>query len=142
MVSPGGPEKTTGSMAHLLPFGTGGEKGNGGLIDAAASSDDGGVVDELVCSRLEEEQGRDEGRHIVGNDLCIVHHGRLSCFPGYNIITRQHQRKPQEGRLTMSRDTCQPRPLAVGAKDDLDIGGCIYPDELAGPFLLLAYGSR
>ena len=95
-----------GACAHLFPFGTGGEKSNGSLGNTASSSDDGCMIDELVCSRLEEEQGGDECRHIVGNDLCIVHGG--ICF-GFQSVQKEQEenlrRKPGEGILS-SHDPC------------------------------------
>jgi hypothetical protein len=62
---------------HLFPFRASRKKRYYRAGDSGASCDNGGMVDELICAKLEEEQSAHERCYVVGNGVTVSHDGVL-----------------------------------------------------------------
>ena len=67
-------EGRTGIMiTDLFPFRPRCQQADDCLWDSSASGNDSCMVNELVCSHLEDEQGTDEGSNAVRDDVAVSH---------------------------------------------------------------------
>ena len=60
-------------QAYLFPFCTGSKQSYHCVGNSRPTGNDGGVVDELISTEFEEEQGADEDGDIVGDGVTVGH---------------------------------------------------------------------